>query len=50
MSDTDASARQGQSDASQNKGPAQTHNWDSTLRNEYEAAYKRQQEQNNQNK
>jgi hypothetical protein len=41
MSDQDAARQQAQNDVNQNKGPAQTHTWDSAKREAYEAEYNR---------
>ena len=45
--DPESARRQGQNDANQNNGPAQTHAWDAVRRAEYDAAYQRQQQENN---
>jgi hypothetical protein len=44
-SDNDWAKTQGQNDASQNKGPAQSHTWDADVRNSYNNAYQREREQ-----
>jgi hypothetical protein len=45
VSNQDSAHRQGQSDANQNRGPADTTNWNSNLRDSYNAAYQRQKEE-----
>lgn len=46
MSDTESAWRNGQSDANQNRNPANTTGWNSSERDAYDAAFKRQQEEN----
>lgn len=43
MSDTNSSWQQGQNDAAQNYGPAQTHTWDADNRAAYDTGYQQGQ-------